>query len=66
MKNYGQTGYGKGSAVRPCQISKKEKDLRYALAYGKIDVDEFDRQMTILTGVRYVEGKRKNDEENCH
>ena len=33
---------GKGSKRRPCQISRVEEDLRWALAFGEITMREFN------------------------
>jgi hypothetical protein len=36
---------GKGDQRRPCQISEREAKLRWALAFGKITREEFDKVM---------------------
>ena len=38
----------KGSQRRPRQISREEEDLRWAFAYGKIDREDFEREMLRL------------------
>lgn len=41
---------GKGSARRPCQISREEEDLRWELAMGLITREQFEdsyRQLKI-------------------
>ena len=41
---HGQSHYGKGCLPRRSVISKEEKELRYALAYGEITIEEFNRR----------------------
>lgn len=38
----------KGSKRRPCLVSATEEDLRWKLAFGKIDQKTFDREMALL------------------
>ena len=41
------SGAGKGDRRRPCLVSREERDLRYAYAYGelKISVKEMERRI---------------------
>ncbi len=39
---------GKGSHRRPCLVPQDEVDLRWALAYGEISRDEYDRKMKAI------------------
>jgi len=39
---------GKGSVRRPCQITRAEENLRWALALGEIKFVEFERRRKIL------------------
>ncbi len=43
---------GKGQTRRPCLTSRKEEDLRYRLATGKITFAEFERKMKKIKQVR--------------
>ena len=38
----------KGSTRRPCQISREEEDLRWALALGRITKEEYDAEYARL------------------
>lgn len=39
---------GKGSARRPCQVSREEEDLRWELAMGLITREQFDQKLREL------------------
>lgn len=43
---------GKGSGRRPTLISREEEELRWALAYGGITRQEFDRKMKSINRKR--------------
>jgi len=47
----------KGSKRRPTFISRKEEDLRWNLAYGKITRRIFDEKMAELKEKKYVQNK---------
>ena len=36
----------KGSKRRPCLVAAAEVDLRYALAFGKITKEEYERELS--------------------
>ena len=39
---------GKGDSPRPMQVSRREYDLRWALAEGKITFKEFEKKLNEL------------------
>ena len=47
-----QTDYSKGDATRPMFVSREERDLRYALAYGEITREQFEERLKDVKDAR--------------